>query len=145
MGTTLSALVCTEDTATIGNIGDSRVYVFRDSRLSLLTHDDALVAHLVESGKITSEEAKVHPMRHVLTQALGLAEDIAVQLIEFPLKARDRLLLSSDGLHGVLDDVALRRIIEQDEEPGVVADRFVVAAKEQGGPDNISCIVIVYG
>jgi protein phosphatase len=142
MGTTISVLFCNENTATIGNIGDSRAYIFRDRQLTALTRDDALVASWVESGKITAQEAKSHPLRSVLTSALGQAEDIAVQLVELTLRTGDRLLISSDGLHGVLDHSMMSRIMEDCDTPMAATQRFVEAAKEMGGPDNISCIVV---
>jgi PPM family protein phosphatase len=142
MGSTLSTLVCRPDSATIGNIGDSRVYIVRDARLRLLTQDDAVVANLLEAGKITREEAKVHPLRNVLTLALGRSADIAVKLITFTLKTGDRLLLSSDGLHGVLDDSEIAEIVAKQNELLGTAKELVIAAKNGGSADNISCIVI---
>src|SRR5262249_2616890 len=124
-------------------IGDSRVYILRDMRFRPLTHDDAVVANLLEAGKISLEEARIHPLRNVLTQALGKAEDVPVQLIEFPLRPEDRLLLCSDGLHGVLDDSELRNIMATDVNPHVTVKDLVEAAKHRGGPDNISCVLVV--
>jgi protein phosphatase len=144
MGTTISTLFIDANTATIGNIGDSRVYLFRDHRLRQLTRDDALTAKLVESGDITPEEARIHPLKNVLTLALGRDEDITVQLIEFSLRLGDRLLLASDGLHGVLDDPAIERTIETAPDSQLAAQRLVDVVKERGAPDNVSCIVVGY-
>lgn len=142
MGTTISALICHDGTATIGNIGDSRVYVFRLDQLRLLTRDDAIVADLIEAGEISVEEARTHPMRNVLTCALGRDEDVAVQLIQFGLKTGDRLLLSSDGMHAALDHTRIAQLLGEHRRPSDAANQLVEAAKEAGGPDNISCIVI---
>ncbi len=142
MGTTISALYCSGAKATIGNIGDSRVYVFRSGQLRLLTRDDAVVADLVESGKISVEEAKNHPMRNVLTCALGRNEDVAVQLIQLTLKPGDRLLLSSDGMHGVVDHSLIGHFLREYPDSSAAASQLVEAAKDAGSTDNISCIVV---
>jgi serine/threonine protein phosphatase PrpC len=142
MGTTMSAMICHGRTATIGNIGDSRVYVFRTAQLRLLTRDDAIVADMVEAGEISVEEARFHPMRNVLTCALGRDEDVAVQLIQLALKPGDRLLLSTDGMHGVVEPTLIAQLLGEYGDPSDAAVQLVVAAKEAGGPDNISCIVV---
>jgi protein phosphatase len=144
MGTTISTLFIDAETATVGNIGDSRVYLFRGRRLRQLTRDDALTARLVESGDITAEEARIHPLKNVLTLALGRDAEIAVQLVEFALKPGDRLLLASDGLHGVLEDPAIVQTLESSPDSQIAAQRLVDAAKERGAPDNVSCIVVGY-
>jgi len=112
-------------------------------RLRLLTHDDAVVANLLEAGKISHEEARIHPLRNVLTLALGKAEDVAVQLIGFSLRPEDRLLLCSDGLYGVLDDSEIGNIMASDINPHVTVKDLVEAAKHRGGPDNISYILVL--
>jgi PPM family protein phosphatase len=142
MGATMSLLRIRDDLATVGNIGDSRVYISRGSVFQQLTRDDSVVSNLIDQGQITREEARTHPMRNVLTLALGLAEDVPVQLVEFQLKAGDRFLLSSDGLHGSVDDDELGQLLRSESDPELTAKALVAAALERGGPDNISCIVI---
>jgi len=143
MGSTLSVLVCEGNSATIGNIGDSRVCILRDRRLRLLTQDDAVVANMVVEGKITEEEARIHPLRNVLTLALGQSEDTTVQLVSLSLKVGDRLLLTSDGAHGVLRQSELAKIVGEQSDPSEIARNVVNAAKRSGSADNISCIVVV--
>jgi len=143
MGSTLSVLVCEGNSATIGNIGDSRVCILRDRRLRLLTQDDAVVANMVVEGKITEEEARIHPLRNVLTLALGQSEDTTVQLVSLSLKVGDRLLLTSDGAHGVLRHSELAKIVGEQSDPSEIARNVVNAAKRSGSADNISCIVVV--
>jgi protein phosphatase len=142
MGATMSLLRIQDDLATVGNVGDSRVYISRDSVFQQLTRDDSVVSNLIDQGQITREEAKTHPMRNVLTLALGLTEDVAVQLIEFPLRVGDRLLLSSDGLHGPLDDEEIKQLLRREADPDLAVKALVAAAIDRGGPDNVSCIVI---
>jgi protein phosphatase len=145
MGSTISALFVHDDTATVGNIGDSRVYLGREGQLRQLTRDDAVVFNLLEAGIITPEESKHHPMRNVLTLALGLAEDVTVQLVEFILKPGDWLLLSSDGLHGVVDASDLKHAFDRRDEVEVASRNLIQAALDLGGPDNVSCIVVSCG
>src|SRR5262249_49556658 len=125
MGTTFSIFVCTHDTPTIWNVCDSRVYIFCDLRLRVPSRARALVASLVDARKISPEEARVHPLRHVLTMALGHAEDIAVQLVEFVLKPGDHLLVCTDGLHSVVEEPTFTRIIAQQKEPRALAEELV--------------------
>jgi protein phosphatase len=145
MGATISVLQIQNDTATIGNIGDSRVYISRDSLFQQLTRDDSVISNLIEQGQITQEDARTHPMRNVLTLALGQTEDIPVQLIEFPLVAGDKLLLSSDGLHGPVDDEEIGRLVRSDDNPQPTVKSLVAAAIRRGAPDNVSCIVVHCG
>jgi protein phosphatase len=142
MGSTLSAVFITDSVASIANIGDSRVYLYRDGQLRRLTRDDAIVANLVEAGQITAEMARTHPMRNVLTAALGRSEQAPIHLADAAIQAGDWLMLSSDGLHGVLDDPQIEGFFRECRDPESLAQRLVAQARELGGPDNISCIVI---
>ena len=142
MGCTVSALAINGDVATVGSVGDSRVYLFRGGQLIQLTRDDSIVMELLDSGAIIPEQTRSHPLRNVLTQSVGTKESVEIQIIEFALASRDRLLISSDGLHGILTDTVIREILASTDELQDVARDFVAAARELGGPDNISCIVI---
>jgi len=144
MGSTISVLLCQGETATIGNIGDSRVYLLRHSHLRVLTRDDAVVADMIDAGEITEEEARSHPMRNVLTSALGKAQDVAVQLVQFQLGDGDRLLLCSDGLYAVVTHATIEHLLKGNTDPAAVANGLIRAARSAGGPDNISCIVVDY-
>jgi len=145
MGATMSVLQINDGFATVGNVGDSRVYIFRDAVFEQLTRDDSVVANLIDQRQITSEGAKTHPMRNILTLALGQTEDIPVQLVEFQLKPGDRLLLSSDGLHGAVDDDEVGQIMGLQSDPEASVQALVASAIEHGGPDNVSCIVVHCG
>jgi protein phosphatase len=144
MGCTISAIMVSEEIATIGSVGDTRVYLFRDGHLTQLTQDDSVVAKLHASGAITEEQTRSHPMRNVLTQSLGTRPTVDIQILEIALVAQDRLLVCSDGLHPVIGDAAVRDILAATPEPALATDRLVTAARDAGGPDNISCIVIDY-
>jgi protein phosphatase len=158
MATTIAAVLLEADEngvkqpvrgATIGHVGDSRVYRWRAGRLDRLTQDHSWVEEQVRAGLITEQEARRHPRRNLLTRALtGLTESQA----EFgwaPLSEGDALLLCSDGLFGVLSDEQMSEILAKDDagqfggDPdGSVCDALVHAANLGGGPDNITVILV---
>lgn len=129
--------------ATIGNVGDSRVYLMRNNLLKQLTIDDTWVGQLIRSGALTEAQAKTHAMRNVVTQAMGL-ETIEVHTCEKDLEEGDLLLLTTDGVHGVIEHPALCSMLSscRNMEDGV--KRMIEAALDQGGPDNASCILLHY-
>jgi protein phosphatase len=142
-GTTLVAVLVEGAQAAICNVGDSRVYLLRGGDLKQLTVDDTWVGQLVRGGAITEAQARTHSLRNIVTQAVG-ADAIEVHTCEEQLEDGDLLLLTSDGVHGVLDDSQIRSILT--EGPGVEdgARRLIAAALERGGPDNTSCILFRY-
>jgi serine/threonine protein phosphatase PrpC len=129
--------------ATVGNVGDSRVYLMRDNVLKQLTIDDTWVGQLIRSGALTDAQAKNHSMRNVVTQAMGL-ESIEVHTCEEDLKEGDLLLLTTDGVHGVLEHPALCSMLSSCRNLEDGAKRMIEAALDQGGPDNASCILLRY-
>jgi serine/threonine protein phosphatase PrpC len=144
MGSTVAAVYIAGDKAIIGSVGDSRVYHYRGKTLRLLTKDDSLIARLIETGAITLAEAATHPMRSVLTEAVGAKENINVQIHEVHLIQGDRLMLTSDGVHGVIEDTVLRGILDSGDDIQTLVKNVVKEARDRGGPDNISCIVVEY-
>jgi serine/threonine protein phosphatase PrpC len=142
MGTTISVVLVSSESLVIGNIGDSRVYLFRDGQLHRITRDDTLISTLVDEGRISLEKAKAHPLRNVVTLAVGRSKEINVKMIQTQILSGDQLLLSSDGLHGVLSSAEIAEIIGSSHDPDSKAHALVDAAKREGGPDNISCIVV---
>ncbi len=137
-GTTLTALIWEGSQLGLVHIGDSRAYLLRDGELFQITHDDTLVQSMVDEGRLTEDEAAAHPRRSILLKALTGDQNPGVQLRE--VQAGDRYLLSSDGLHTVLDTATVREVLAT-EEPQRAVDRLVDLANEAGGPDNISCVV----
>jgi len=143
MGTTMSAVVLSGDTAIIAHVGDCRIYLYRDTELIPLTVDHTFVQEMVEMGLIKPEEAFTHPYRHQLTQVVGtvdLLDQIDTRII--PLLARDRLLLSSDGLHDVVPYDTIKHAIEDATSPEQAVNMLQSAALRLGGPDNITVIAI---
>ncbi len=144
MGTTIAAVLIGGDRATVANVGDSRVYLLRRSELRALTADDTWVGAMVRQGTLDPSEVPHHPMRNVLTQAAGAREDINVQLLEQELADGDQLMISSDGLHGVVEEGDMQSILSEAGNLGRSADGLIAAARNQGAPDNVSCILLRY-
>lgn len=142
MGTTVAVLHLEGTNATVGHVGDSRVYHWRDGELIRLTRDHSLVEELVQNGGITVEQARTHPQRHILTRALGGPEIPEVEIIRIPIKPGERFLLCTDGLTGPITDQALAEAMKQAGDPQALADQLVSQANAKGGPDNITVMVI---
>lgn len=141
MGTTLTVVRVTPDHYQYAHVGDSRLYLLRRGALRQLSRDHALVADLVRSGQITEQQAREHPQRHVLTQALGQDGDVEVDGGAGPVQAGDVLILCTDGLTSVLADAELQAKAAE-PDPGDLAQRLVTLANHRGGPDNITVITI---
>jgi len=144
MGTTVAAVLVNGAQAAIGNVGDSRVYRLRGGELVQITEDDTMVGSMADRGLLTAEEARQHPMRNVLTQAAGSQESIDVHVHEEALVAGDVLLLSSDGLHGVLDREVMAATLLSDEGLDRCVERLIDLTRTAGAPDNVSAIALKY-
>lgn len=141
MGTTVAVAVVRGDELTVANVGDCRVYLMRQGELAQLTRDHSWVAELLESGRITPDEAAQHPMRNLVTRFIGVEEDL--QLDACPrqqLQAGDTILLCTDGLWGMVPLTLIRSLLDAGS-PQSSVDALVVAANNAGGHDNISAIV----
>jgi protein phosphatase len=139
MGTTLTALRFAGSQVALVHVGDSRAYLLRGGVLSQITHDDTYVQYLVDSGKLTADEAKDHPRKSVILRALRGAEvepDVAIR----EAQAGDRYLLCSDGLSDVVSIETMHEAL-QIPDPQESADRLVELALRSGGPDNVTVIV----
>lgn len=140
MGTTLTALTLLEGRVAIVHIGDSRAYLRRNGFLTQLTVDHTYVQALVEAGRITPEEAAIHPRRNVLVRALDGRSEPDPDLSVREAHEGDRLLVCSDGLSGVVTDEVLRQLLAL-EDPTAAVTALVDAALEAGAPDNVTCVV----
>jgi serine/threonine protein phosphatase PrpC len=143
MGTTLTVAVFSPDNAVeIGNIGDSRAYLYRDRSLSQITRDHSLVAEMMEAGDLTPEDAAIHPYRSVITRALGLDRDIDVDLFRLDLYEGDRILLCTDGLTTMVEDDDIGQILDSHPNPAEAVSALVEAANAAGGADNTSVVLV---
>lgn len=144
MGTTVAAVLLNGDISVVGNVGDSRVYLLRQGELQQITQDDSFLNAISPQGSLGEKEFANSPMRNVLTQAAGAEGPLDVHISEIKLQSDDMLLLSSDGLHAVIGDAAIRSIAGSGETVNRVAERLVAAARVHGAPDNVSCVLITY-
>jgi protein phosphatase len=142
MGTTLVAVALVGTSLAVVNVGDSRAYLLQDGRLRRLTSDHSLVAELVQAGQITEEEARIHPRRNILTRVVGVEPAIEPYVGEAVPRRGDRLLLCSDGLFNELDEAQIAAILAEEADPTDAATHLVAAAKQAGGSDNITALVL---
>ncbi len=141
MGTTCTTLVI-GDRVRIAHVGDSRAYRFRQGLLEQLTDDHSLVATMVREGLLAPDAAKTDGRRNIVTRALGAEDVIRVDRIDIDVAPGDRLILSTDGLHGQVDDATIAAVLAEATTVGDAADRLVRLANGAGGDDNVTVIVI---
>lgn len=141
MGTTLSVLWMSDNFVYIGHVGDSRVYLLRDSEFKQMTLDHSLVEQLVREGVLTEEEAQNHPMRNIITRAIGTDESVEVDVVVEERRKGDLWLACSDGLHGLVDDRQMRDALRQ-YAPEKAADVLLKAALDAGGRDNVTLVIV---
>jgi serine/threonine protein phosphatase PrpC len=144
MGTTIIAALVSGKQMAVGNVGDSRLYLLRGGEMQQISTDDSWVANMVRSGALTPAQAREHSMRNVLTQAIGSQTNIEVHTSDHVLEDGDIVFLSTDGVHGVVDEAVLRSILFSTRELDRAARQIVQVAKENGAPDNASCILLRY-
>lgn len=146
MATTLSALCLGSHSAAIAHVGDSRIRLCRDRHIQLLTEDHGLVAELVRGGHIPSEKAQQHPLRHVLTQALGAEKPLHPHIAPLRLAPGDLFLLSSDGLDGVIDEGALESLLTRHTQSSTpvyeICEDIRAAIKGQALMDDLTVALV---
>jgi len=140
MGTTLTAAVIQENFLKISHVGDSRAYLVRNKQISRITKDQTYIQSLIDNNEITESEAKNHPQRSLLLQAIdGITESIPV-ITSIEILENDKIVLCSDGLTNVVTDEEILEIVNQFDYVGAVS-ALIEKALENGGPDNITVIV----
>ncbi len=139
---TVVAAVITGSRALIAYLGDSRAYLWRSQQLRLLTRDHSLIQELINRGEITAAEGAKHLARGVLTRHVGMAPPARPDTAAVELHPGDRILLCSDGLHGVVGDAVIAEILGAQRDPSDACDALIAAANTAGGPDNITVIVV---
>ncbi|MGA6948236.1 MAG: Stp1/IreP family PP2C-type Ser/Thr phosphatase, partial [Solirubrobacterales bacterium] len=140
MGTTLTAAMLRDDEVSLGHVGDSRAYLFRDGELKRLTKDHSLVEELRRQGRLTEEQAEEHPQRSIITRALGPEPNVNVDTMTFPARDGDVYLLCSDGLTTMVSDDEIRRILTESKTLRSAVNKLVDAANRGGGRDNITAV-----
>ncbi|HEX2725111.1 MAG TPA: PP2C family serine/threonine-protein phosphatase [Beijerinckiaceae bacterium] len=142
MGTTLTAAWKVGDEMLLANVGDSRAYLCHDSQLHIITEDQTWVNEVGRRLGIGEDALKTHPMRHVLTMAIGVSDSIRIQSYVVPLQPGMQFLLCSDGLHGVLDPQKILETLSGPDPLEGKCKKLVEAAKLSGGPDNITALIV---
>jgi protein phosphatase len=142
MGTTATVMAIDKDQYIIAQVGDSRCYLLRDSELFQLTRDHSRVYQLYESGLITKEEMEDHPMSNVITRSIGNHATVDPDIYQGDLVVGDRFLLCSDGLTGEVSEKEVEGILNETRSPQAAVDRLIQRALEEGGKDNVTCLVI---
>jgi PPM family protein phosphatase len=143
MGTTLiAARVIDSSKMQLASVGDSRVYLLCGDELTVLTKDHTWISEVGTRLGLSDEALRKHPMRHVLTMAIGVSTDIRIDSQVVDIAPGDQILLCSDGLHGVVDENVLRETLKSEHSLPQKAHLLIEAAKQQGGPDNVTVVLV---
>lgn len=141
MGTTLTAVLIDDQVGLVAHVGDSRAYLLRGDSIRMLTYDHSWVADRVRQGLLTEGEARRHRFRNVITNALGAAPEIRLDVLHFEVREGDRLLLCSDGVSMLLADSLLQALAGQGD-PDEAIKRIMIEADDRGSPDNVTAVVM---
>ncbi|MBQ2697895.1 MAG: Stp1/IreP family PP2C-type Ser/Thr phosphatase [Clostridia bacterium] len=149
MGTTAVLALVTGQRAYLANVGDSRAYLFSRSstgeqRLRQISRDHSVVQELIDGGSITTEEARTHPKRNIITRALGTQTGVSADFFKVAIYPGERLLLCSDGLTNMVTEAGIYSILSREPDNAAAADRLIEAALEAGATDNVTALLITH-
>jgi protein phosphatase len=145
MGTTVVVAVQGEgNNMEIAHVGDSRAYLLRDGKPTLLTNDHSVVQEMVRAGRLTEEQARINPYKNLITRCLGHEEKVEIDQTPVELRSQDWIVLCSDGLPTVLRDEQICDVVSAKTEPDVVCEELVKQTLDGGAPDNVTVVVIKY-
>ena len=145
MGTTLIAALETGEELAIASVGDSRAYVFDERGLQAITEDQTWVNEVGRPLGLDEESLRSHPMRHVLTMAIGAGSSLTINYYAVRLHPSAMVLICSDGLHGVIEGQTIEEILSRNQSNGSLEQKcrdLIAAAKEAGAPDNVTAVLI---
>lgn len=142
MATTLVMMVVIDDMAGFAYLGDSRLYGWRDNRLTQLSKDQTVAQQMLDEGALTEEQASVSPYHHVLTNGLGISHDISIASSDLSVQNGDVFLLCSDGLTNCLTDKDISRILSSSQDLKATVEELIAGANDNGGQDNISVVML---
>jgi protein phosphatase len=142
MGTTLVAALEKPERLLIASVGDSRLYLLDATGLRAVTEDQTWVNEVGRKLGLKDDALKTHPMRHVLTMAVGVSQQLRVNTYSLDPAPASQMLMCSDGLHGVVSDDLIRKVLSSDETPEVKCQTLIDAARANGGPDNITVVLL---
>jgi serine/threonine protein phosphatase PrpC len=142
MGSTVVAVLTEGNLFSIAHIGDSRIYLVRNGEISQLTNDHSLVMEQVRRGLITMDEARTSKMQNIIIKALGTEEGVQPDVDDLFAQEGDVVLLCSDGLTRHLTDQNIAEIVSTDSSVQTICDRLIQSAKDKGGEDNVTCLLL---
>jgi protein phosphatase len=143
MGTTVVAALADGETVSVAHVGDSRAYLIREGQLSRVTNDHSWVFEQVQAGMLTEAEAEKHPLRNVITRALGGALQVTPDASEIEARTGDVVLLCSDGLTGMVPESEILKIVTANESDlEQCCKQLIDAANERGGLDNVTAVLV---
>lgn len=142
MGTTIVAATCQGEKLCTANVGDSRLYIVNEEQIVQITRDHSLVEEMVRMGEMDREDAKGHPDKNIITRAIGVGAEVAVDFFETAVTEKDTILMCSDGLTNMIDDADIKRIVLGQRDIVEKAERLVQTANQNGGRDNITVVLI---
>ena len=142
MGTTMVVATLLEDHLCVANVGDSRLYVYRDGQLSQITQDHSVVGEMVRKGEMPKEEARSHPKRNLITRAVGAEAEVRVDFFDETLQAGDLVLMCTDGLTSMVEESEIEEVLAGSGQVADKVAKLVDLANDHGGKDNITVIVI---
>jgi protein phosphatase len=142
MGTTVVAALVDGDEPVISHVGDSRAYLFAGKKLDLLTADHSWVSEQVRMGLLSDEEASRHPLRNVITKALGTKDQAEADVLSVKPAVGDRVLLCTDGLNSMVTDSEIAAVLEAKDSLEATCQALLTLANERGGEDNITVLLI---
>lgn len=141
MGTTIVAAIIKNNEACIAHVGDSRAYLISDDSIKLVTKDHSLVQEMLDIGEITQSEFEHHPIKNIITRAIGVDEKIEIEFDIIEFNDSDSLILCSDGLSGQVDKDTMLKIYKETEFESL-ADKYIEVANDNGGIDNITVVIM---
>jgi len=142
MGTTMTAAVIVDDHLTVAHVGDSRLYLIRDGKIELVTHDHSWVAEQMRAGVLTRQQAESHPQRNVITRALAAGPDVRVDAFERDLQAGDIVVFCSDGLTTEVEEAQIAEVATNAATVRAGVQRLIQLANDNGGEDNVSVGIV---
>lgn len=141
MGTTVTALQLDPVYANVAHVGDSRLYLFRQGRLHQLSRDHSWVQEQVEAGILTETEARIHPLKNIITRSMGHEREVQVDLMKEKFENEDLYLICSDGLTNMVEDDVIERVVSE-QPPQAALDELIRLALESGGLDNVTTVIV---
>lgn len=141
MGTTIVATIIKNSTACIAHVGDSRAYKISEESIEQITRDHSLVQEMLDKGQITKEEFENNPIKNIITRAMGVGEEIDIEFDFVELKKDEAILMCSDGLSGMINEEKIHEIYKTTEFDKLT-DKYIQAANDNGGLDNITVVVM---